>query len=338
MFLLPTIERVFDIATGMTLIELRDPKNALLRELQQRAPGTYNHSLTVAAIAEAAADAIGADSLLTYVGALYHDIGKMNKPEYFVENQGGGPNKHDKLSPAMSLLVIVGHVKDGAEMAREYGLPKPLIHFIEAHHGTTLVEYFYRRAKDQADAAQRDGDSAEQPTETDFRYPGPRPHTKEVAILMLADAVESATRTLSEPTPSRIDALVRSLANKRLLDEQFEECSLTFRELSQIVDSISKTVAAIYHGRISYPTGEPAHRRTHRRTQDRRPHAERPGDPQCLTSPTDPSRAKSPLPRCEPAPTAAAPSTTAFAPPAARTQRQESRSEPDACSERRSAA
>ncbi|MCC6284150.1 MAG: HDIG domain-containing protein [Phycisphaerales bacterium] len=257
MFLLPTIERVFDIATGMTLIELRDPKHPLLRELQQRAPGTYNHSLTVASIAEAAADAIGADSLLTYVGALYHDIGKMNKPEYFVENQGGGPNRHDKLSPAMSLLVIVGHVKDGAEMARESGLPKPLIHFIEAHHGTTLVEYFFRRARDQADAAQREGDDVEQPTESDFRYPGPKPQTREVAILMLADAVESATRTLSEPTPARIDNLVRTLANKRLLDEQFEACGLTFRELSQIVDSISKSVAAIYHGRIHYPTGEP---------------------------------------------------------------------------------
>jgi putative nucleotidyltransferase with HDIG domain len=261
LFILPFIERVFDISTGMTLIELRDPKQPLLRELQQRAPGTYNHSLNVASIAESAAEAIGADALLTYVGCLYHDIGKMNKPDYFIENQSGGPNKHDKLNPAMSLLVIVGHVKDGVEMARENGLPKSLHHFIDAHHGTTLVEYFYRRAREQASHSD-ESRSAEQilaenaedqlPDEVDYRYPGPKPQTKEVAIVMLSDAVESATRTLTEPTPSRIDALVRSLANKRLMDGQFDECDLTFRQLKIICDSISKTVASIYHGRIRY--------------------------------------------------------------------------------------
>lgn len=255
MFILPTIERAFDITTGLTLVELRDPKQPLLRELQQRAPGTYNHSLNVASIAEAAADAIGADSLLTYVGSLYHDIGKMNKPEYFVENQAGGRNKHDKLNPAMSLLVIVGHVKDGVEMAREAGLPRCLIHFIEAHHGTTLVEFFYRRAQKQA-AENGASEGIELPDEFEYRYPGPRPQTREVAIIMLADSVESATRTLSDPTPARIDALVRELANKRLLDGQYDECALTLRELSAIVESISKTVASIYHGRIAYPAGE----------------------------------------------------------------------------------
>lgn len=247
-FILPWIERRFNITTGMTLMELRDPKQPLLRELQQRAPGTYNHSLNVASIAEDAADSIGARSLLTYVGALYHDIGKMNKPEYFVENQSGGPSKHDKLSPAMSLLVIVGHVKDGVELAREHGLPRPLHHFIEAHHGTTLVEFFFHRAKDQA--------AGESPEEFDYRYPGPKPQTKEVAILMLADAVESATRSLKEPTPSRIDALVREIANKRLQDGQFDECNLTLRELHTIVATISRSVASIYHGRIAYPSGE----------------------------------------------------------------------------------
>ncbi len=252
--LLPTIERLFDITTGMTLIELRDSKQPLLRELQQRAPGSYNHSLNVATIAEAAADAIGSDGLLTYVGALYHDIGKINKPEYFVENQFGGPNKHDKLSPAMSLLVIVGHVKDGVEMAREYGLPRKLVHFIEAHHGTTLVEFFYNRAKKQAEKV--GGEDKDGPSEFEYRYPGPRPRTKEVAILMIADAVESATRTLAEPTPSRIDALVRAIANKRLTDGQFDECDLTLRELQLIVDSVSKTLASIYHGRISYASTE----------------------------------------------------------------------------------
>jgi cyclic-di-AMP phosphodiesterase PgpH len=264
LFILPFIERVFDITTGMTLIELRDPKQPILRELQQRAPGTYNHSLNVASIAENAAESIGADALLTYVGCLYHDIGKMNKPMYFIENQSGGPNKHDKLTPAMSLLVIVGHVKDGVEMAREHNLPKSLRHFIEAHHGTTLVEYFYRRAREQAaeideqrSAEQILKEAAEQlPDEVDYRYPGPRPQTKEVAITMLSDAVESATRTLTDPTPARIDALVRSLANKRLMDGQFDECDLTFRELSTICESISKTVASIYHGRIRYTSDE----------------------------------------------------------------------------------
>ncbi|MCW5775003.1 MAG: HDIG domain-containing protein, partial [Phycisphaeraceae bacterium] len=217
--------------------------------------GTYNHSLNVASIAEAAADAVGADPLRTYVGALYHDVGKMNKPEYFVENQSGGINKHDKLSPAMSLLVIVGHVKDGVELAREYGLPRSLFPFIEEHHGTTLVEFFYHRARKQAEEHAGGADDKDMPSEIEYRYPGPKPQSKETAILMLADAVESATRTLSEPTPSRIDALVRSLANKRLMDGQFDECDLTLRELSAIVESISKTVASIYHGRIAYPAG-----------------------------------------------------------------------------------
>lgn len=251
--ILPSVEKWFDITTGLTLIEKRDPKQPLLRELQQRAPGTYNHSLNVASIAEAAAEAVGADGLLTYVGALYHDIGKMNKPEYFVENHAGGPSKHDRLSPAMSLLVIVGHVKDGMALAEEYGLPRGLRHFIEAHHGTTLVEFFYSRARQQAEQ-HAPGEEAEAPAEIEYRYPGPKPRTKEVAIVMVADAVESATRTMVEPTPSRIDALVRAIANKRLLDGQFDDCDLTLRELQTIADSISKSVASIYHGRVQYPS------------------------------------------------------------------------------------
>jgi putative nucleotidyltransferase with HDIG domain len=257
--LMPLIESLFGVTTGMTLIELRDPKQPLLRQLQQLAPGTYNHSLNVASIAEAAADAIRADSLLTYVGALYHDIGKMNKPDYFVENQSGGPNKHDKLSPAMSLLVIVGHVKDGMAMAEEFALPRSIRHFIEAHHGTTLVEFFYNRARKQAEKSisqskDQAAPEADMPEEIEYRYPGPKPRTKEVAILMLADAVESATRTMVEPTPSRIDALVRAIANRRLLDGQFDECELTLRELQTITESISKSVAGIYHGRVLYPS------------------------------------------------------------------------------------
>ena len=248
--LMPTLERAFDITTGLTLAELRDPRNPLLRQLQQKAPGSYNHSLQVANIAEAAAETIGADSLLTYVGALYHDIGKMNKPEYFVENQSGGVNKHSKLSPAMSLLVIVGHVKDGVELAREYKLPRAIRHFIEAHHGTTLVEYFFQAARSKAEAQ---GEGEEAVAELSYRYPGPRPRTKEVAILMLADAVESAVRTLAEPSAGSIESLVRRIARRRLEDGQFNECDLTLRELTRIEDSIIKSLCAIYHGRIAYP-------------------------------------------------------------------------------------
>jgi len=250
--ILPSIERLFDMTTGMTLVELRDPRQPLLRQLQERAGGTYNHSLQVASVAEAAADAIGADGLLTYVGALYHDIGKMNKPDYFVENQSGGPSKHEKLSPAMSLLVIVGHVKDGIELAKEYNLPKPLIHFIESHHGTTLVEYFYYAAKNRAEQ------EGEKVTEVEFRYPGPKPRTKEAAILMLSDAAESATRAMEDPGPASIENLVKKLSRKRLTDGQFDECDLTLRELCLIEDSIIKSIWALHHGRVAYPAGTTA--------------------------------------------------------------------------------
>ena len=249
--ILPSIEKMFDITTGMTLAELRDPKQPLLRQLQQRAPGTYNHSLQVANIAEAAAETIDANELLLYVGALYHDIGKINKPQYFIENQTEASNKHEKLSPAMSLLVIVGHVKDGIELAREFGLPRRLQHFIESHHGTTLVEYFYQAAKTQAQI-----DEKANVEEIEYRYPGPKPRSREAAILMLADSVESATRSMAEPNPARIENLVRTLSRGRLADGQFDQCELTFRELSTIEDSIIKSICAIYHSRISYPTAK----------------------------------------------------------------------------------
>ncbi|MCP4758271.1 MAG: HDIG domain-containing protein [Planctomycetes bacterium] len=248
--ILPSIERVFHITTGMTLAELRDPRRPLLRELQQRAPGTYDHSLQVASIAEAAAEAIGGDGLLVYVGGLYHDIGKMHKPQYFVENQKGGENRHDNLSPAMSLLVIIGHVKDGIELAREYRVPRAIIHFIESHHGTTLVEYFFHAAKQRAEEA---GDK-ESPQEVEFRYPGPKPNTKEAAILMLSDCVESATRAMVDPTPGQIEGLVHDLARKRLLDGQFDQCPMTLAELSKVKEAILARVGAIHHGRIAYPS------------------------------------------------------------------------------------
>ena len=248
---LPFVERAFRVTTAMTLLELSDVNQPLLRRLAQAAPGTYNHSLTIAVLAEAAADAINADGLLCRVGAYYHDIGKMNKPQYFIENQGGGPNRHDKLSPAMSLLIIVGHVKDGMEMARESNLPRPLHHFIESHHGTTLVEYFYHAAQKAV------GEGESQPSEFEFRYPGPKPQTREAAILMICDTVESASRTMSDPTPSRVEQLVHTLAMKRLMDGQFDESSLTLNELHRVEEAITKSLATIHHGRIKYPTDKP---------------------------------------------------------------------------------
>ncbi len=246
---LPAIESVFKVTTSMTLKELNDASHPLLRRLAQEAPGTYQHSLRLADLSEAAANAIGANGLMCRVGAMYHDVGKINKPAYFVENQAEGPNRHERLSPAMSLLIIVGHVKDGIEMAREYNLPVSLRHFIESHHGTTLVEYFYHAARQQSDEK-----NTPAPTEFEFRYPGPKPRTREAAILMLGDAVESAARTLREPTAVRLEQLVHAIAQKRLMDGQFDESSLTLQELHQIEVAMSRTLAAIYHARIKYPT------------------------------------------------------------------------------------
>ena len=226
--LLPFTERLFDVQTDISLLELGDAAHPLLQELAQRAPGTYNHSINVAALSEAAADRIGANGLLVRVGAYFHDIGKMLKPAYFVENQGRDGNQHDTLLPAMSTLVIIAHVKDGVDLGRQYHLPQSIIAFIEQHHGTTLVEYFYRQAERQvAEAAQ--GGKVE---EASFRYPGPKPQTKEAGVLMLADAAESACRTLVEPTPARIEGLVHDITMKRLLDGQFENCGITLKELN----------------------------------------------------------------------------------------------------------
>lgn len=249
--ILPFIEKQFKITTAMTLLELADASQPLLRRLAIEAPGTYNHSLQVATLSEAAAEAIGANSLLCRVASYYHDIGKVNKPDYFIENQSGGKNKHINLSPSVSLLIIIGHVKDGVEMAREYNLPPSIIPFIQQHHGTTLIEYFYHQACRREDAAGVDGPEV---PETQYRYPGPKPKTKEIAIVMIADAVESAVRAMPEPNASRIEALVHELALKRLMDGQFDECDLTFRDLEQIERALAKTLLGIYHGRIQYPS------------------------------------------------------------------------------------
>jgi len=246
--LLPLIEKTFRIATSMTLLDYTDANQPLLKRLAMEAPGTFSHSLLVGSIAEAAAQAIGRNGLLCRVGAYYHDIGKINKPTYFTENELGSESRHKELSPAMSQLIIVGHVKDGIEMAREYKLPAVLRQFIETHHGTTLIEYFYNEARKKQDEKQPT------PSETEFRYAGPKPRAKEAAIVMLSDAVEGAMRSLAEVTPTKIETVVHNMAMKRLQDGQFDECDMSLRELSQIEASISKTLAAHYHGRIAYPT------------------------------------------------------------------------------------
>ena len=246
---LPFIENALGIVTGISLLELGDNTHPLLQELVRRAPGTHNHSITVGAIAEAAAERIGADALLVRIGAYFHDIGKMLKPHYFVENQVGPTSRHAKLAPAMSTLIIIGHVKDGVDLGRQHHLPEPIIDLIEQHHGTTLVEFFYH------EASRRNGSNpdASPVSESAYRYPGPRPQSKEAAILMIADAVESASRTLSEPTPARLEGLVRDLSDKRLRDGQFDECGLTLREIAEIRESLIKSLIGIYHGRVKYP-------------------------------------------------------------------------------------
>ncbi len=246
---LPFLEGALGIVTGISLLELGDNTHPLLQELVRRAPGTHNHSITVGAIAESAAERVGADSLLVRIGAYFHDIGKMLKPHYFVENQVGSINRHAKLAPAMSTLIIIGHVKDGVDLGRQHHLPEPILDLIEQHHGTTLVEYFYYEANRRNGA---NPDAATVP-ESAFRYPGPKPQTKEAAILMVADAVESASRTLSDPTPARLEGLVSDLVDKRLRDGQFDECGLTLREIAEIRESLIKSLIGIYHGRVKYP-------------------------------------------------------------------------------------
>ncbi|MEO0514780.1 MAG: HDIG domain-containing metalloprotein [Planctomycetota bacterium] len=249
--ILPTIEKVFHVTTAMTLKELNDASHPLLQRLAQESAGTYQHSPRIADMTDAAAEAIGADGLLCRVGSMYHDIGKINKPQYFIENQGGGPNKHNKLSPAMSLLIIVGHVKDGVEMAREYNLPADVRHFIESHHGTTLVEYFYHAAKKQKEAEDKPA-----PSEFEFRYPGPKPQSKEAALMLLCDGIEGAARAMDDPTAVRLEQLVHAMATKRLMDGQFDECNLTLRDLAKVEAAVTKTLCAVYHTRIKYPDGK----------------------------------------------------------------------------------
>ncbi|MEM8600057.1 MAG: HDIG domain-containing metalloprotein [Bacteroidota bacterium] len=248
--LLWVFERTFNVTTDLTLLELSDTNRKLLKELSLRAPGTFNHSLQVANLAEAAADAVGANALRARVGALYHDIGKMLRPEYYIENQQPGENPHDSLTPYMSALIIASHVKDGAELARdrEYGaLPDTVRDFIPTHHGTTMMEYFYNRALEQRDEGDPEVEKA------DFRYPGPRPQTTEQGIVMLADSVEAASRSLKKPTPKRLESLIDGIMRARTEDGQLADTELTFADLTKIKETFLSILSGVYHFRVKYP-------------------------------------------------------------------------------------
>jgi putative nucleotidyltransferase with HDIG domain len=245
LFLLPVVEPAVGVSSDLTLLELSDLNHPLLKRMALEAQGTYHHSQVVSQLAEQAARAIGANALLTRVGALFHDIGKMQKQEYFVENQRPGLNKHDELSPTMSALVVSAHVKEGMELARRWRLPQAVIDFIPEHHGTTVMEYFYHKALES--------EGNETVKVDDFRYPGPKPHSRETAILMLADAVEAATRSLAKPTPARIKERTKQIMDKRLLDGELDASGLSVSDLARIRESFVSLLSGIHHTRIAYP-------------------------------------------------------------------------------------
>ena len=240
---LPLLEAAFGTTTSIRLREICDPnQSAVLKALFLNAPGSYQHSMVVGMLSENAAAAIGVDPLLARAGGYYHDIGKMARPEYFVENAPPGENRHDRLRPAMSAMVVIAHVRDGTELAREYRLPREVVQIIEQHHGTTLAEFFYRRAVERG----------EEPAESVYRYGGPRPQSPEAAIVLLADAVEAASRTLQEPSVARIEAMVRELARRRLLEGQFDECGLNLRELAVVETTFARILISMFHARVAY--------------------------------------------------------------------------------------
>lgn len=241
----PFLEAPFGIVTAMRLIELSNPNQPLLRKLLVEAPGTYQHSIMVGNLAEQAAEAVGGNSLLARVGAIYHDIGKVKRPYFFIDNQFGAENPHDKLSPSLSALIISSHVRDGLELAQENRMPLAIQDFIRQHHGTTVMRYFYEKARDQ--------DTGEGVLEEDFRYDGPKPQTKETAIVMLADASEATSRTLKNPTPVAIEQVVRRLIKERLTDGQLDEANLTLKELDVIARTFTRVLTGVFHQRIEYP-------------------------------------------------------------------------------------
>ena len=247
--LLPFFESMFDIVTNVKLLELSNPNNPLLKKLLMEAPGTYHHSVIVANLAEVATEAVGGNALLARIGAYYHDIGKTKKPYFFKENQLGKENPHDDITPELSKLLIISHVKDGLELAREYKLPKVIQDFIPTHHGKTLVKYFYLTAKNNAE-------NPDDIKEEDYMYPGPKPKTKEQCILMLADSVEAAVRSISNPTKEKIENMVDNIVKDKLSSGQLDDSQLTISDVKKIKKCFLKTLTGIYHERIEYPKDE----------------------------------------------------------------------------------
>ncbi len=261
---LPVFEYLFKTLTNISLLELADFNNPLLQRLIMEAPGTYHHSLVVGNLSEVACSAVGAHALLARVGAYYHDVGKLSKPEYFSENQNISESKHDALSATMSKLVIMNHVKEGIELAKKYKINPILTEFITQHHGTSLVYYFYRRALETLEEDQGI-------KEEGLRYSGPKPATKESAIVLLADSVEAATRALKDPTPAKIEEVVHKVINNKFIDGQLDECDLTLRDLEKIAAVFIRILSVIYHSRISYPEGALSEN-NHKKSSKENPH------------------------------------------------------------------
>jgi putative nucleotidyltransferase with HDIG domain len=244
---LPLLEHFFKLTTDISLLELLDLNQPLMRNLLVHAPGTYHHSIIVGNLVESAAEAVGVNPLLARVSAYYHDIGKIKMPEYFIENQSMGVSRHDKLAPHMSSLILISHVKEGVELAKQHKLPESIINIIQEHHGTSVITYFYQKAKEQQ------GDAASPPAEDDFRYPGPKPQSRIAALVLMADAVEAASRTLTDPIPTRISALVDRIINHFFLDGQLDDCELTLKDLREIKSHFVYLLTSMFHRRINYP-------------------------------------------------------------------------------------
>jgi len=244
--ILPVFEIIFRKVTNISLLELADFNHPLLQKMMQEAPGTYHHSLIVGNLSDAACSAVGAHALLARIGAYYHDIGKLSKPEYFSENQVMNESKHDTLAPTMSKLVIMNHVKEGLELAKKYKLNPAVTDFIQSHHGNSLVYYFYRRALEGLEEDQ-------ELKEDGFRYPGPKPNNKETAIVLLADSVEAATRALKDASPTKINELVHKIINNKFIDGQLDNCDLTLKDLEKIAAVFIHILSGIYHSRVTYP-------------------------------------------------------------------------------------
>ena len=249
---LPPLEYGFQSLTDIKLLELSNMNLPLLKDLAVSAPGTYHHSIVVGTLAEKGAEAIGVSPLFVRVSAYYHDVGKLRQPQYFVENQKDGLNPHDNLSPSMSALILVSHVKDGVAYAQEHGLPQPLIDMVPQHHGTRLIRYFYEKAR------QAEGEDGREVDEAEFRYPGPKPQSKEAAILMLADSVEAISRTIEDPTHARLKTMIKRTVQEVIDDEQLDECALTLEDLALISNAFIDVLAGMHHQRIEYPSASEA--------------------------------------------------------------------------------